>query len=205
MTSFEYFLPEVLREVHDEWEYESLDGVYPRWFRNMGDREAELLGLAIFISDQTVTPVYVELQLSPTLDRVAWIDLRLGEHTETGCRREPYRGAKVNGSMLHIAERFDSIDWFYHVSYGDESRSHRMPTQDGQCGYVSWPSLNAQRARDGRAARSNSASALLRVRPRRLLGHWDLADVSRGRALCVQPGLRVVTPLAYSNDSCPVW
>jgi hypothetical protein len=119
MTSFEYFLPEVLREVHDEWKYESLEGVYPRWFRKTDDREAALLGLAIFISDQTVTPVYVELQLSPTLDRVAWIDLRLGEHTETGCRREPYRGAKVNGSMLHVAERFDSIDWFYHVSYGE--------------------------------------------------------------------------------------
>ena len=119
MTSFEFFLPEVLREVHDEWRHESLDGVYPRWFRKTGDREAALLGLAIFISDQTLTPVYAELQLSPTFDRVAWVDLRLGEHTEKGCRREPYGHSKVQGSMLHVAERFDSIDWFYHVSYGE--------------------------------------------------------------------------------------
>jgi hypothetical protein len=119
MTSFEFFLPEVLREAHDEWRGESLDGVYPRLFRKTGDREAELLGLVIFISDQTLTPVYFQLQLSPEFSRVAWIDLRLGEHTEHGCRREPYGTSKVQGTMLHVAERFDSIDWFYHVAYGE--------------------------------------------------------------------------------------
>jgi hypothetical protein len=119
MASFEFFLPEVLREVHPEWQHESLDGLYPRWFRKTGAREADLLGLAIFISDQTLTPLYVQLQLSREFDRVSWIDLRLGEHTATGCRREPYGLAKVRGTMLHVAERFDSIDWFYHVGYGE--------------------------------------------------------------------------------------
>ena len=122
MASFEFFLPEVLREVHDEWQGESLDGVYPRYFRKTGEREAELLGLAIFISDQTLTPIHFRLQLSPAFDRVSWIDLRLGEHTEDGCRREPYGHAKVQGTMLHVAERFDSIDWFYHVGYGERDK-----------------------------------------------------------------------------------
>ncbi len=75
--------------------------------------------MAIFISDQTLTPIHFLLQLSPELDRTTWIDLRLGEHTDTGCRREPYGHSKVQGAMLHIAERFDSIDWFYHVGYGE--------------------------------------------------------------------------------------
>ena len=119
MFSFEFFLPEVLSEAHEEWRYESLDGVYPRIFRKTGEREAELLGLVIFVADQTLTPVHFRLQLSPTFDRVAWIDLRLGERTETGCRREPYGHAKVQGTILHVAERFDSIDWFYHVGYGE--------------------------------------------------------------------------------------
>ena len=64
-ASFEFFLPEVLREVYGEWRHESLDGVCPRIFRKIGDREAELLGLAIFISDQTLTPIHFQLQLSP--------------------------------------------------------------------------------------------------------------------------------------------
>lgn len=118
MASFEFFLPEILREVHDEWRGESLDGVYPKFFRKTAEREAELLGLAIFISDQTLTPIHFQVQLSPTFDRVSWIDLRLGEHTANGCRREPYGRSKVQGTMLHVAERFDSIDWFYHVGYG---------------------------------------------------------------------------------------
>lgn len=121
MTSFEFFLPEVLREVHEEWRYESLDGIYPRVFRKTAEREAELLGLAIFISDQTLTPVHFRLHLSPTFDRVAWIDLRLGERSESGCRREPYGYAKVQGTMLHVSERLDSIEWFYHVGYGERA------------------------------------------------------------------------------------
>ncbi|WP_442484218.1 hypothetical protein [Aeoliella sp. SH292] len=119
MVSFEWFLPEVLREVHAEWRGEALDGIYPRFFRKIGDREAELLGLAIFISDQTLTPIHFCIQLSPNFDFVSWIELRLGEHTGTGCRREPYGSSKAQGTMLHVAERFDSIDWFYHVGYGE--------------------------------------------------------------------------------------
>ncbi len=118
-ASFEFFLSEVVREVHAEWKYESLDGVYPRLFRKVGDREMELIGLAIFISDQTLTPIWFGLQLSPQFDRVSWIDLRLGERMENGCRREPYSHGKVHGTKLHVLERLESIDWFYHVGYGE--------------------------------------------------------------------------------------
>ena len=119
LASFEFFLPEVLREVHAEWKGESLDGVYPRLFRKVGDREMELVGIAIFISDQTLTPIWFGLQLSPQYDRVSWIDLRLREHWENGCRREPYSHGKVHGTMLHVLERLKSIDWFYHVGFGE--------------------------------------------------------------------------------------
>lgn len=118
-SSFEFFLPEVLREVHDDWRYESLDGVYPKQFRKTGDHEIELIGLALFISDQTLTPLHVRLQLSTDYDRVSWIDLKLGERVNGNCRREPYGNSKAAGSMLHAAEHLDSIDWFYHVDYGE--------------------------------------------------------------------------------------
>jgi hypothetical protein len=119
LRSLEYFLSTLLREVHDEWQHESLDGIYPWWFRKTGDREAALLGLAILISDQTLTPLYVQLQLSPTWDRVAWIDLRLGERTKTGCRRVPYGDASVPRLVSHVSERYESLDWFYQVGYGE--------------------------------------------------------------------------------------
>jgi hypothetical protein len=119
MAGFEFFLPEFLRGVHDEPHDDFLDGVYPRFFQKIGPREAELVGLAIFISDQTLTPIHLQLQLSPEFDRIAWLDLRLGERTEHGCLREPYSRGKVTGTMLRVAERYGSIEWYYHVGYGE--------------------------------------------------------------------------------------
>lgn len=76
MYSFEFFLPEVFRKMHEKRRNETLDGVYPSFFLKTDGREAEILGLAIFISDQTLTPVHLRLHLSPNFERVAWVDLR---------------------------------------------------------------------------------------------------------------------------------
>jgi hypothetical protein len=121
LSAIEYFLPEVLREVHGEWQCESLDGVYPKIFHKTGDREIEIVGLALFISDQTLTPLHVRLQLSATFDCVSWIDLRLGEHSAHGCRRVPSDIPGAFGTMLHVTERLNSIDWYYHVCYGERA------------------------------------------------------------------------------------
>ena len=118
-SSLEFFLPEVLRERHDEWLYESLDGLYTRIFHKTGEHEIELVGLTIFISDQTLTPIHLQLQLSPDHACVSWVDLRLGERIGDVCRREPYSRSQTTGTMFHVAERLDSIDWFYHVGYGE--------------------------------------------------------------------------------------
>ena len=117
--SLESFLPQVLREIHDEWCDESLDGIYAQQFQKTGEREIELIGSTLFISDQTLTPIHLKLQLSPEYDRVAWIDLKLGERVAGKCRREPYSSSQSTGIMLHVSERLDSIDWFYHVGFGE--------------------------------------------------------------------------------------
>ena len=119
MASFEYFIPQVLREIHEEWRWESLDGVLPKYFRKTGEREAELLGLVIFISDQTIAPVHFRLQISPTFDCVSWLQLRLGERLADGCRREQYEEFNARSLMFHRVDHFESIEWFYHVSYGE--------------------------------------------------------------------------------------
>ena len=83
----------------------------PCFIRKTGDREIELIGLALFISDQTLTPLHVRLQLSLDFDCVSWIDLKLGERIDGECRRDPYGSAKVSGAMLHVTNRLDSVDW----------------------------------------------------------------------------------------------
>ena len=43
-SSLEFFLPEVLRELHDEWQYESLDGLYSRVFTRLANTKSNLWG-----------------------------------------------------------------------------------------------------------------------------------------------------------------
>lgn len=116
-SSLQFFLPGVLREIHAEWRHESLDGIYPASFRKTGERDIELIGLALFISDQTLTPLHVRFQLSSDFDCVSWIDLKLGERIDGKCRRDPYGSATASGKTMHVTNRLGSIDWYYHVGY----------------------------------------------------------------------------------------
>ena len=114
--SFEFFLPGILCEVHAEWQHESLDGIYPQLFCKTAEREIELIGMALFISDQALTPLHLRLQLSRDYDCVSWLDLQLGERIDGKCRRDPYGSSK---GMRYIVDRLDSIDWYYHVGFGE--------------------------------------------------------------------------------------
>lgn len=125
LNALQFFLPEVLRGVHREWQNESLDGIYPSLFRLSGLREINLLGAALFISDQTLTPMNLSLQLAVDCDRVGWIDLRLGERIDERCRREPLENSKAAATMLNVVGRQHSIAWFYHVGFG-ERRCHAV-------------------------------------------------------------------------------
>ena len=115
-SPFEWFFPQILQELYPAWEYESLDGIYPASFCKSGDREIELVGVALFMSDQTLTPLHVRLELSRRHDCITWLDLRLGEDEDGKCRRDPYGSSKANTSM--VLERLQSIDWYYCVGFG---------------------------------------------------------------------------------------
>ena len=141
LTALQFFIPEILREIHNEWKGESLDGVYPKIAKKTGGREIEIVGLCCLISDQTLTPLHIRIQTSAGADHVAWVDCRLGEHTGDGMRREPYGSSKVHGTMLHVVERLDSIDWFYTMlamaNVPDESTGHT--TKHARRGPASMP------------------------------------------------------------------
>lgn len=55
-AALEYYVPEVLAEVHSEWRRVSFDGVWPDVVKRTGLREIEIIGLCNFMSDQTLTP-----------------------------------------------------------------------------------------------------------------------------------------------------
>jgi hypothetical protein len=119
LTGIEWFIPEVLEEIHSEWKGDDLDGIYPALANKNSDFEIEIIGLCIFIQDQTLTPLHLLLQLDPTENVISWFKCRLGESTGNGMRREPYSQGIVNGNKLQVLKRLNSINWVYHVEYGE--------------------------------------------------------------------------------------
>lgn len=110
LSALEYFIPEVLREVYDEWKYEFLDGIYPGLALKTNDYEAEIAGLGIILSDQTYTPLHVRLKLLSDQDEVSWFDCKLGEV-------DP-RGLSKKMDTIAIVERLHRIEWSYHAGFG---------------------------------------------------------------------------------------
>jgi hypothetical protein len=119
LSGLERFLPDVLAEVYAEWNSESLDGIYPVQARRIGGGEAEIFGQCILISDQTLTPLHLRLQLSPVVDEISWLECRIGERGKHGMVRMPYDRLNANFKRLYLLDgRADMIDWVYKVTFG---------------------------------------------------------------------------------------
>ncbi|MGO8745909.1 MAG: hypothetical protein ACLQNE_07950 [Thermoguttaceae bacterium] len=128
LLALEWFIPEVLREIHVEWKGESLDGIFPVVARKTGDREIEIIGLCCLISDQTLTPLHLRLQLACCGGSISWLECRLGENTDDGMLRAPYT-SDTGWGIAHVLNRLDSIDWTYRVGYGDREDSPAPPAR----------------------------------------------------------------------------
>jgi len=117
----ERFLPTVLAEVYPEWlgEGESLDGIYPHIARKTGEREIEIFGLCILISDQNMTPIHLRIQVADAADEISWLELRLGEKGQDGIVKTPYPGDGSIYKKLHAVNgRAEKLGWVYKVTFG---------------------------------------------------------------------------------------
>ena len=86
LNELEYLLPDILAEVHREWERdESLDGILPLVARKTAEREAEIFAHCILIRDQTTAPFHLRVQITPDVDEISWLELRLGERGRQEC------------------------------------------------------------------------------------------------------------------------
>jgi hypothetical protein len=116
---FEFFLPQVLREVHGAWANESLDGFLPAIVRKTAPLEAEIVGHCILISDQTVAPFHLRVQIAADVDEICWMELRLGITENGKMRRLPSAGNWPSKHFwLSSPEIANSIDWAYAVTFG---------------------------------------------------------------------------------------
>ena len=122
LVGLEFFIPKVLCERHLEWKYESLDGILPVAARKIADGEAEFVGECILISDQTVTPIHLRMQVATEADEISWLECRLGERVDGAMKRIPYSSHWSIGPLLLATEQVDAIDWYYGVTFGEKEK-----------------------------------------------------------------------------------
>jgi hypothetical protein len=114
----EGYIPEVLRELHPEWKYESLDGILPAIAHKPAQYEIELAGECILISDQTLVPIHLRIQLAADKDEICWLECRLGERVDRVMKRVPYKWSYAIGRTLDATAGVRELDWFYAVTFG---------------------------------------------------------------------------------------
>ncbi len=118
MDALELFVPQMLREDFPEWEAESLDGFLLANFNASADGVVTLVGLAVLIGDQTVTPFCVALHpaLDGSLDRA---EVLLGERGggALGISGPICTDASVSRRLEDLVPRLSSVDWVYRAAY----------------------------------------------------------------------------------------
>tara|TARA_R100001132_G_scaffold26877_1_gene29777 strand:- start:2508 stop:2912 length:405 start_codon:yes stop_codon:yes gene_type:complete len=120
MGALDYFIPEVLAELYPEWKSDTLDDVIPLVAERTGEREAVFFGMSWLIRDQSVVPMYLQLQIDPAIDRINWLECRIGERGPQGMLRRP--GSSFDKQLYRLQGREDQIDWAYRVTYGEKHR-----------------------------------------------------------------------------------
>lgn len=116
-TSLELLLPRILRKCYPEWEKESLDGIFVARATKTGPGAAELIGTCILISDQTVTPFVVHLELSPPThsDALSAVRISLGEPGggALGISGPPCNSRDAQRLLASVVGRIKGVAWSY--------------------------------------------------------------------------------------------
>lgn len=127
--SLELLLPRLLAARHPEWARESLDGFFVARAVKSAAARAELVGVCIIISDQTVTPFRLELAMeSPESVALESVRIRMGEagRGELGISGPPVNSKAASTLLANVASRIDSVQWSYDVQF------RRRPERDSE-------------------------------------------------------------------------
>lgn len=110
----ELLVPEILRRDSPEWLEESIDGFIFSSAVKTGQASAELVGICILISDQTVTPFVLSIRLSDR-HRFESLRIRLGEpgSGSLGISGPPCNSRAAQTLLAGLTERLDTVKWVY--------------------------------------------------------------------------------------------
>jgi hypothetical protein len=111
-SALELYFPIMLREKYKEWGRESLDGLFVRSARRIGEHRIEFHGTAILITDQCVVPFKSQMEMY--LDRTPGITCSLSICDKNQSRIECHSKEAAN-LFSSVSGRLDKIAWKYEV------------------------------------------------------------------------------------------
>jgi hypothetical protein len=114
----ELYIPRLLSQKYLEWDYESLDGFYLSNARKISAEAVEFSGLCILISDQTVTPFAMYLELNSFHDLIASYQVLLGESGggSLGISGPSCNSAQAEKLLKSLPMRLNTILWSYRMT-----------------------------------------------------------------------------------------
>jgi hypothetical protein len=122
LPALDFFLPQILARVHPYWKTESLDGFHLAQAQKTANCRAELRGLCILISDQTLTPFHVRMQISPSEEKVNWMDCRLGKRGSGNGNMERIAWSQWRAhTHSFLQDSLKPVAWTYSATFGHET------------------------------------------------------------------------------------
>jgi hypothetical protein len=118
--SLELFLPQLLARKFPEWERESLDGIFVANARKTSPQGVQFAGTCILISDQTVTPLLVDLVVAPSSNSLTAFRVCLGEQGEgrLGISGPDCGSREAEQLLATVTRRLCDIRWVYTIVSG---------------------------------------------------------------------------------------
>jgi hypothetical protein len=121
LGGLEYFLPATLAELYPYWKGESLDGFFLSEAKKLEHEMAELRGVCILISDQSITPFHLQVQLSPLADEIGWMQCHLGKRGDGAGEMERIPYSRWAGhTQRFLQDSLHEVDWAYSITFGEK-------------------------------------------------------------------------------------
>jgi hypothetical protein len=116
-STLERYVPALLG-----WQHEAFDAFRLCVAEKRGATDAEFLGLALLISDQTWTPFWLRISISSAADTLTHLHCKVGERGEgpAGMVRTPYQSTRASKLLDSLPRRASELQWAYDVEISND-------------------------------------------------------------------------------------
>ncbi|AMV19269.1 hypothetical protein [Planctomyces sp. SH-PL14] len=123
-SDLEFFVPQVVCEIHPEFGPRPFDGVFCYEMRKTAPLQLSYIGSVIFIDSQRLAAFHTELRVARHADLVDWCLCRVGEVDSRGHMKDyDYHSGPTAKIAQTIINAGPQMRWRWSVEYGERQPS----------------------------------------------------------------------------------